>query len=328
LSSVLYEGNSTIYKGRRIRDSFPVAVKKVPKAEGQAEAKILRLLHEPTPCDNIIQLLDCIVIQDFMYLVFPFVEDRSSSIRRDWTLIRRCGRQLLNALDHCHAHGIVHLDVKPNNTIFDGKRLLLIDFGHALPVEKMSEAVGGTSCYTCPELLMGRRDELGTKIDIWSAAVVIYEWSTGQSLFGGIDNDTVLMSKVDGFLRDSDDEFMFCDDAISSPTFDLDLIERLLSRMFAHSAAQRPSAQQCLRHKVFSESDANESKTWLEIIGEVVSAVGEPQKMRPAMGQGGAKYNAKFGYPKQSQADAAAKIFTDKGYVAEVRQRGESSEIE
>lgn len=39
----------------------------------------------------------------------------------------------LDAVEHVHAHGLVHCDIKPSNFLFtlDGSRLKLIDFGLA-----------------------------------------------------------------------------------------------------------------------------------------------------------------------------------------------------
>jgi serine/threonine protein kinase len=39
---------------------------------------------------------------------------------------------LLSAISHCHAHGIVHQDIKPENILFDGNgEVRIVDFSLA-----------------------------------------------------------------------------------------------------------------------------------------------------------------------------------------------------
>ncbi len=109
----------------------------------------------------------------------------------------RLGRQLADALEHAHAHGIVHRDFKSANVIVtpDG-RAKVLDFGiarralapasDATRTETMADASGtvsGTLAYLAPELLQGH--PAGVQSDIWALGVVIYEMIRGRRPFAG-----------------------------------------------------------------------------------------------------------------------------------------------
>ena len=88
------------------------------------------------------------------------------------------------ALDHAHAHGVVHRDVKPANILVrrrDGAAKLA-DLGIATAAEgtriTRSGMVLGTAAYMSPEQLDGRPAEPAS--DIYSLATVTYEALTGK----------------------------------------------------------------------------------------------------------------------------------------------------
>ena len=94
----------------------------------------------------------------------------------------RIGEDVLSALAHAHARGVVHRDVKPANILIgpDG-RARLSDFGVArLSGESgltMTGGVVGTVAYMAPEQAVG--DVAGPEADVYSACLVLYEGFTG-----------------------------------------------------------------------------------------------------------------------------------------------------
>jgi serine/threonine-protein kinase len=104
--------------------------------------------------------------------------------------------ELLGALGHAHAFGIVHRDVKPGNIFMlkDG-RLKFGDFGIARIESSNLTQLGsmlGTPAYMSPEQFMGQR--VDGRSDLFSAGVILYQLLTGEKPFLG--QLTTIMHKV------------------------------------------------------------------------------------------------------------------------------------
>ncbi len=101
---------------------------------------------------------------------------------------------ILVALEHAHAVGVVHRDVKPANVLLavepDGRVTpKLLDFGVAKAavssVKTIDGRVLGTARYMSPEQVRG--ETLDGRSDVFSCAVVLYETLTGESPFAAPD---------------------------------------------------------------------------------------------------------------------------------------------
>lgn len=79
-------------------------------------------------------------------------------------------RQLVSALDYCHSKGVAHLDVKPDNLLWDEKtnHLTLVDFGEARFMDESgeinSDMSGGTAAYRP----MFNSDSNGISVDAYA----------------------------------------------------------------------------------------------------------------------------------------------------------------
>jgi len=144
-------------------------------ARFRREAKTVAGLSHP----NLVAVYDFSEEDERPYLVMQFVPGDDLAARLEREELFDCDQlavELLDALSHIHAVGILHRDVKPANVIVepDGTAKL-IDFGIALPRDATSLThtglVLGTERYSAPEVLEGR--PATERSDLYSCGVVL-----------------------------------------------------------------------------------------------------------------------------------------------------------
>src|SRR3569832_2035729 len=111
--------------------------------------------------------------------------------------IARIMAEILDALDHAHAQGVVHRDMKPANLIvLDSGRIKIADFGIArVEASELTQTgtVLGTPSYMSPEQFMGH--PVDGRSDLFSCGVILYQMLTGEKPFTG-ESTTTIMYKV------------------------------------------------------------------------------------------------------------------------------------
>lgn len=204
-------GMAEVYQALELagpRAGRPVAIKRLlPKLERDpdyvrlfiGEAELSRRLRHP----NIVEVIESGVAEGEHFMAMEYVDGRDLA-----RILRRCqerrillpidfalflGVTLLEALSFAHAApgddgrplGIVHCDVSPSN-LFISKtgEIKLGDFGiaRARTVEPRSGELHGKVHYLSPEGLHGEMDR---RVDLWAAAVTVYQLLLNQRPFTG-----------------------------------------------------------------------------------------------------------------------------------------------
>ena len=117
-------------------------------------------------------------------------------------------RQIAEALDAAHRHGVLHRDIKPANIVVDsGGRVKVLDFGIAALaardaaagestdnfITRTAQAVAtGTAPYMSPEQLRG--EPADARSDIFSFGILLYECLAGRRPFQGQTSIDILHS--------------------------------------------------------------------------------------------------------------------------------------
>jgi eukaryotic-like serine/threonine-protein kinase len=195
-------GMATVYLAHDLRHDRKVALK-VLRPELSAILGADRFLAEIKTTANlqhphILPLHDSGEAGGMVFYVMPFIEGQSlrDRLNQEKQLpveeAVRIGREVAEALDYAHRHGVIHRDIKPENILLHDGRALVADFGIALAVSRtdgsnrMTETGMslGTPFYMSPEQAMGERD-ITARSDIYALGCVIYEMLTGEPPFTG-----------------------------------------------------------------------------------------------------------------------------------------------
>jgi serine/threonine-protein kinase len=144
-------------------------------ARFRREARVAASLSHP----NLIGIYDYAEGDERPYLVMEYVagDNLAERMARQAEVdCERLARELLGALAHIHAAGIVHRDIKPQNVLIapDGSAKL-IDFGIALPRDATALTrtghLLGTARYIPPEVMHG--EPATERSDLYSCGVLL-----------------------------------------------------------------------------------------------------------------------------------------------------------
>ncbi len=194
-------GMAMVYLAQDLKHDRRVAIK-VLRPELAAVIGAERFLAEIKTTANlqhphILSLFDSGTVDGTVFYVMPFVDGESlrDKLTREKQLpvdeSLRVAREVADALQYAHEHGVIHRDIKPENILLQGGHALVADFGIALAAAKtgggrMTETGMslGTPTYMSPEQAMGER-ELDARTDIYALGCVTYEMLAGEPPFTG-----------------------------------------------------------------------------------------------------------------------------------------------
>ena len=195
-------GMATVYLAQDLKHDRKVAIK-VLRPELAAVIGAQRFLTEIKTTANlqhphILALHDSGEANGTVFYVMPYVQGESlrDRLNREHQLAVddavRIAREVADALDYAHRHGVIHRDIKPENVLLHDGRVQVADFGIALAVSRSDSATRmtetgmslGTPHYMAPEQAMGER-EITPRADIYALGCMTYEMLCGEPPFTG-----------------------------------------------------------------------------------------------------------------------------------------------
>ncbi|CAO2821031.1 unnamed protein product [Amaranthus hypochondriacus] len=184
--------------------------------------------------------------------------------------------QLLKGVAHCHSHGVLHRDLKPQNLLLDKEKgiLKIADLGlgrsFTVPLKSYTHEIV-TLWYRAPEVLLGCT-HYSTAVDIWSVGCIFAEMVRRQALFPG-DSEFQQLLHIFRLLGTPTEEqwpgvtslrdwhvypqWEGQNLARAVPSLDPNGLD-LLSKMLKYNPAERISAKVALDHPYFDTLDKSQ----------------------------------------------------------------------
>ena len=203
-------GRKRVYLAHDDRLDRDVAIA-VIKTEGLDEAGLTRVRREAQSMGRLGDHPNIVTIHDIgedgaqPYIVSQYMSggdvdgllQRSEDHQLDIETVLRIGDQICGALEHAHARGVIHRDLKPGNIwLTEDGTAKLGDFGLALALDRsrvtMEGMMIGTVAYMPPEQALGRQAD--ARSDLYALGCVLYECLTGHPPFAG-DDPTAIISQ-------------------------------------------------------------------------------------------------------------------------------------
>lgn len=244
-----------------------VAIKRMPLAirgvysggaatmsEALAEARTSSMLAHP----NIVTMFDFENDHDYAYLVMEYVDGMTltellSRVEGGTLTADECAymvRSLCDALAFAHENGVLHLDIKPSNIMFDRSGAVkLCDFGMATLASATGygDARGGTIGYMPPEQIEGGL--VDERSDVFALAVVAWYALTGDNPFAAGTAEESL-AKIERGARRKPSK--------ANPSLAGMAEEVLLQSVSASPSGRLPSVDAFSNELVFGLGDADE----------------------------------------------------------------------
>lgn len=206
------------------------------------EIAILRKLDH----ENIIKLYKVYEDDKSIYLILEYVQ-HGNMLKRilkkkkmHEKQVMLFTRNLFEVLGYIHSKGIIHRDLKLENILMtsniEDSEFKLADFGLACYIDKSLKSKSGSPGYMAPEILRG--SPYSTKVDIFSAGIIIFILLTGTSPFVATTTQKIIEKNTKCRINFTGNECK----AMS------DLAVGFVMEILRSEPTYRPTAQQALKH--------------------------------------------------------------------------------
>lgn len=215
LDQPLGEGaQSNIFEGVNFSTGERVVVKVLKKLPSGARARTdeARIMAKLPPCRHVVRLLGSTRVHGEQVLVIESIgaphEVERVLVGHSDAKLRYYLCRLLLGLRHCHAHHVIHGDVKAGNFVLHraSGEFRLIDFGHAQRYRKRKRFRRwmGTPTFKAPEMLL-HYPYYNYAADMWSFGVVAARTLVSSSLLAPISRagtvDRSVEANIDAIVR-------------------------------------------------------------------------------------------------------------------------------
>jgi serine/threonine-protein kinase len=209
---VLGEGGmGAVYVAEHLKLRKLVALKTIrPEfaGDGQAERRFEREAQATAKIDHphVVSAMDYGHLPDGgAYLVVQLVRGQSLGKHLErgplyWRQAAELGAQIADALATCHAAGVIHRDLKPDNILLEQRddgsfHARVVDFGIARLAEEPGDGLDGTQPltrmgsiigtpgYMAPEQAVGQA--IDHRVDLYALGVILWETCAGRRLWQG-----------------------------------------------------------------------------------------------------------------------------------------------
>lgn len=200
---------ATVYKARQLSLDRIVAIKVLPKRLSENQEFVDRFYREGRAAaqlnhPNIVQAIDVGEAGGYHYFVMEFVDGKTvyDQLQNDKAIAENLAVKIVlqtaMALDHAHARGFIHRDVKPKNIMLGSHgEVKLADMGLAREVSDYQTAQSeagrayGTPYYISPEQIRGEIN-IDFRADVYSLGATFYHMVTGKVPFEGATPSAVM----------------------------------------------------------------------------------------------------------------------------------------
>ena len=238
-------GMATVHFGRLsgpVGFSRTVAIKRLHPHFAKDPEFVTMFLDEARLCGrirhpNVVPTLDVVTTQGEIFIVMEYVAGEAlsklmrSSAQKNILMPPKVAATIMSSVlhglhaahitkdEHGRELGIVHRDVSPQNVLVgaDGTARVL-DFGVAKAAGRLQTTrdgqVKGKIAYMPPEQLSGA--PVNRQVDVYAAAVVLWEMLTGRRLFDGETEAIVLARAIEGTVEPPSSHNAFLEPAVDA----------------------------------------------------------------------------------------------------------------